>query len=418
MGKLELSEKERGRLRIVREIAVGRMTIRKGAEVLGVSYRQLLRVVSRFKESGAEGLGHGLRGRPSNRAESNKKRERILKLYRSKYEDFGPTLAQEYLEREEGEQVGVETLRRWLIGAGLWKPRQQGGRHRAWRERRAHWGELVQMDGSKHDWFEGRRGYATLMVMIDDATNRTYAKFFESETTWAAMEVFEEYVARYGLPRALYVDRSTIYETTRDCTVDEALADANPLTQFGRAMRELGVEIILARSPQAKGRVERRHGVLQDRLVKSMRLKRISDLGPANEYLAEEFVEDLNERFHVAPRSPTNLHRSVPRRVNLNHVLSLQEDRVVQNDWTVSWHNRWLQLSEKHHNLRLARKKIRVSELRGGTLRLTYKGKDLEWRELPAKPTIKTKRKQIQTGKKVPYRPPTKHPWRRRFQRD
>jgi hypothetical protein len=137
------------------------------------------------------------------------------------------------------------------------------------------------------------------------------------------MEVFEEYVARYGLPRALYVDRSTIYETTRDCTVDEALADANPLTQFGRAMKELGVEIILARSPQAKGQVERRHGVLQDRLVKSMRLKKISDLEPANEYLAEEFVEELNERFHVAQRSPTNLHRSVPRKINLNHVLSL-----------------------------------------------------------------------------------------------
>jgi len=418
MGKLELSKKERERLRIVKEIGAGRMTIGKGAESLGMSYRQLHRVVTRFKETGAAGLGHRLRGRRSNRAESKQRRKRILKLYETKYEDFGPTLAAEFLEREEGEEVGVETLRRWLIGAGLWSPRRRGGRHRAWRERRAHWGELVQMDGSKHDWFEGRRGYATLMVMIDDATNRTHAKFFESETTWAAMEVFEEYVNRYGMPVALYVDRSTIYETTRDCTVDEALADASPLTQFGRAMKELGVEIILARSPQAKGRVERRHGVLQDRLVKSMRLKGIKDLEAANEYLAEEFLEDLNERFGVSPRSPTDLHRRVPRKVNLKHVLSLQEDRVVQNDWTVSWRNRWLQLSEKHHSLRLARKKIRVSELRSGALRLTYQGRDLEWRELPGKPAREAPKKQIKRGSGLAYKPPAKHPWRRRFQRD
>ncbi len=418
MGKLELSEKERGRLRVVKAIGAGRMTRRKGAEVLGLSYRQMLRVLSRFGESGAEGLGHGLRGRRSNRAESKKRRERILRLYQSKYEDFGPTLAQEYLEREEGEQVGVETLRRWLIGAGLWSVRRRGGRHRAWRERKAHRGELVQMDGSKHDWFEGRRGYATLMVMIDDATNRTHAKFFEGETTWAAMEVFEEYVVQHGLPRALYVDRSTIYETTRDCTVDEALADASPLTQFGRAMKELGVEVILARSPQAKGRVERRHGLLQDRLVKSMRLKKIKALKAANEYLAGEYLEELNERFHVPPRSPVNLHRSVPRGVNLKHVLSLQEERVVQNDWTVSWRNRWLQLSEKHHRLRLARKKIRVSELRNGTLRLTYQGRELEWRELTSRPARAAKKIRPERGSGLPYKPPSQHPWRRRFQSD
>jgi len=418
MGKLDLSEKERGRLRIVKAIAAGKMSSRKGAEVLGVSYRQMLRVMSRFEECGAEGLGHGLRGRRSNRAESKTKRERILRLYQTKYEDFGPTLAQEYLEREEGEKIGVETLRRWLVGAGLWSVRRRGGRHRAWRERKSHRGELVQMDGSKHDWFEGRRGYATLMVMIDDATNRTHAKFFEGETTWAAMEVFEEYVDRNGLPRALYVDRSTIYETTRDCTVDEALANASPLTQFGRAMKELGVEVILARSPQAKGRVERRHGVLQDRLVKSMRLKRIKTLKEANEYLVQEFLEDLNERFNVVPRSETDLHRRVPRSVDMKYVLSLQEERVVQNDWTISWRNRWLQLSEKHHSLRLCRKRIRVSELRSGKLRLTYQGRELEWRELTGRPTREARKKPTKRASGIPYKPPTKHPWRRRFQKD
>ena len=184
------------------------------------------------------------------------------------------------------------------------------------------------------------------MVLIDDATNRTHAKFFESETTMAAMAVFQEYVGYYGLPRALYVDRDSIYETTRDSTVDEALKDAEPLTQFGRAMEELEVELILAHSPQAKGRVERRHGVFQDRFVKALRLQKINSLEVANHFLEIQFLDELNEQFHVEARSPTDLHRSVPRGVKLEHVLSYQEQRTVQNDWTVSWYNRIFQIHE------------------------------------------------------------------------
>ena len=179
------------------------------------------------------------------------RRERVLELYRAKYGDFGPTLAVEYLAKLDGEELREETLRQWLIGAGLWSPRRRDAPHRQWRERREHWGELVQRDGSDHDWFEGRRGRASMMVLIDDATNRTHAKFFESETTAAAMTVFGEYVGHYGRPRALSVDRAGIYETTRDSTVDEALQDTAPLTQCGRAMRELDVELILAHSPQS-----------------------------------------------------------------------------------------------------------------------------------------------------------------------
>ena len=413
MGKLRLSGKERQRLEVLSKVKRGEISLAKASELLGVSYRQVLRIWQRYESKGGEGLKHGLRDRSSNRKIDTGRRARILELYVSKYGDFGPTLAVEYLRKVDDEELDEETLRRWLIAAGLWQARRRGAPHRQWRERRAHWGELVQMDGSEHDWFEGRRGRASLMVLIDDATNWTHAKFFESETTAAAMTVFAEYVGYYRLPRALYVDRDSIYETTRDSTVDEALQDAAPLTQFGRAMQELGVELILAHSPQAKGRVERRHGVFQDRFVKALRLRKIDTLEAANAYLDGEFLDELNERFHVEARSSTDLHRSVPRGVKLEHVLSYQEQRVVQNDWTVSWCNRIFQLHEQHQKLSLARKKILVSELLDGTIRLTHRGRDLTWIELPVRPA-RAKPKTARTGEaKAPYKPAATHPWRR-----
>lgn len=416
MGKLRLSKKERLRVEVLSKIKQGGMSLRKGAELLGLSYRQMLRVHQRYESDGNSGLQHGLRGQESNRRFESGRRERVLQLYQGKYGDFGPRLATEYLRKEDGEDLSEETLRRWLIAAGLWQPRRQRAVHRKWRERKAHFGELVQMDGSLHDWFEGRRGKASMMVMIDDATNRTHAQFFEEETTAAAMTVFLAYVKRYGLPRSLYVDRDSIYETTRDSTVDETLSSKSPRTQFGRAMEELEVQLILAHSPQAKGRVERRHGVFQDRLVKVMRLKKISTLDSANQYLDEEYLDELNERFTVPAREKADVHRRVGRGVNLEHVLSFQEQRVVQNDWTVSWCNRHFQLHEDHHKLSLAKKRIEVCELLDGTIRLTYRGRKLKWVELTERPSRKRSTPAAKkASSKPPAKPPENHPWRRRF---
>jgi hypothetical protein len=299
----------------------------------------MIRIWKRYEAEGVSGLKHGLRDQPSNHRIKVERRDRVMDLYQTKYGDFGPTLAVEYLSKTDGEELNEETLRRWLIEAGQWSPRRRAAPHRVWRQRREHWGEMVQMDGSNHDWFEGRRGKASMMVMVDDATNWTHAKLFESETTAAAMTVFGEYVGHYGLPRSLYVDRAAIYETTRDSTVEETLKDSAPLTQFGRAMQQLDVKLILARSPQAKGRVERRHGVFQDRFVKALRLREINTLESANAYLNGEYLDELNEQFNVPARSLVDLHRSVPRGVKLEEVLCYQEPRVVQNDWTVSWCN-------------------------------------------------------------------------------
>ena len=413
MGKLRLSAKERDRAEVLGKVAKGGLSLSKAAELLGVSYRQVLRIWSRYQASGQAGLVHGLRDQASNHGIDAVRRERVLELYRTKYEDFGPTLAVEYLNKVEGEAVGEETLRQWLIEAGLWTARRRAAPHRQWRERREHWGELVQMDGSHHDWFEGRRDKASLMVMIDDATNWTHAKFFERESTAAAVSVFWEYVDYYGLPRSLSVDRAGIYETTRDSTVDETLRDAPPLAQFGRAMQELDVKLILAHSPQAKGRVERRHGVFQDRCVKAMRLRQINTLEAANAFLESEYLEELNTQFSVAARSSTDLHRSLSKGQNLERILCYQESRVVQNDWTVSWCNRIFQLSAEHQTLSLARKTILVSELLDGRIELSYRTRQLTATEVSARPPKPKTPAPDSKGSKSPYTPAATHPWRR-----
>jgi transposase len=419
MGALRLSVKEKRRLHLFASVKSGGMTLHKAAELLQISYRQAKRSYGRFAKEGAAGLGHRLRDRISNRRRTDNARAMIVQRYQERYADFGPTLAAEYLAKEKL-PVPVQTLRRWLIEEGLWQVTRSRSAHRRWRARKECLGEMVQMDGSHHDWFEGRRPWAVLMVMIDDATNRSYARFFEAETTAAAMTTFREYVARYGLPRALYVDRDSIYRITRNATIDEALAAAPPLTQFGRAMRELDIELICAHSPQAKGRVERRNGVLQDRLVKALRLARIATLEDANGFLDADYLAQINARFQVPPARATDVHRRVPRDVDLALVLSFQEKRVVQADWTVAWRRRWFQLTAANQKWALVGQRVTVCEQLDGTIRLRYQGRELAWEELPERPTPADRRRG-QHPKVTPkanharWKPAADHPWRRKL---
>lgn len=416
METLTMSRKERRRLELCGRVKRGELRLTKAAELAGLSYRQAKRVYRRYREESDRGLTHRLRGRPSNRCGDPGRRAEAVALYRERYHDFGPKLATEYLAREHRLLVGVETLRRWLMQEGLWQVKRKRSVHRRWRERKAHRGEMVQVDGSHHDWFEGRRAWACLMVMIDDATNDTYARFFEEETTVASMTTFRRYVDQRGLPQSLYVDRSGIYEPTRSATVDEELAETGPLTQFGRAMQELDVKLILARSPQAKGRVERRNAVFQDRLVKALRLAGISDLEAANGYLEETFLAELNRQFNVEPKRKADVHRRLPRGVRLEQVLSFQETRVVQNDWTVTWRHRRFQLTEGNQKLALVRQRVLVCERLDGTISLVYRGRELAWEEITArtKSTVKPPDQPI-GSERVSPRPMASHPWRRPF---
>jgi transposase len=405
---LKMSQKERSRLGVMQQVKAEQLTLVAAAQVLGLGYRQVKRVWRRYRQQGDKGLVHRGRGRPGNRTKPQQFKQRVLVRYAERYAGFGPTLACEHLS-QEGLAVDHETLRRWLLASGAWTIQRRRQKHRSWRERKPCFGQLVQMDGSDHDWFEGRAPRAVLMVMIDDATNRTHARFAEAETTRAAYDVFEGYVRHYGLPQGLYVDRDSIYKTSREPSIEEQLAGEPPLTQFGRAMKQLGVALDLAYSPQAKGRVERRNGLLQDRLVKELRLAGISDLKAANAFLEEQFLPQLNRRFCVAPAQPADVHRGVPR--HLKEVLSWEEERVVQQDWTVSWQGRYFQIAARHEGLCLVKKKIIVRELRDGTIQLVWSGQKLQWEELPQRPVRALRPKPPKAWVLVP--PACDHPWRR-----
>ena len=406
MGEhLMMSQKERTRLGIMREIKAGTMTLVAAAGVLRLGYRQMKRVWRRYQDKGDAGLVHRGRGRVSNRAKGKEVKQKILQRYGQRYGGFGPTLACEHLKADDGLEVDHETLRRWLLEQGRWNLQRRRQKHRQWRERKACFGELVQMDGSHHDWFEGRRGRAVLMVMIDDATSRTQARLFEEESTRAAFDIFESYTRKYGLPQSLYVDRDSIYKTTREPSVEEQLAGERPLTQFGRAMKRLGVGLELANSPQAKGRVERRNGVFQDRLVKELRLAGINDLEAANRFLEERFLPQLNKRFCVAAAQEADVHRAKPR--DLKEALSWEEPRLVQQDWTVRWKSRYFQIAKEHEGLCLARKNIIVRELRCGAVQLVAGLQRLRFKELPVRPRRKVER--VLKGKSPPA---LNHAWR------
>lgn len=411
METVRLSRTEAKRLELMGMVKGGKLTLKKASEFCGVCYRQMQRIWARYLKEGPSGLAHKSRGKGSNRRKAESIREQALEGYRTRYVDFGPTLASEELAKE-GLVVDHETLRRWLLESGLWKKKRKRQKHRQWRARRGHCGELIQMDGSHHDWFEGRGEYAVLMVMIDDATNRTYARLYPGEDTRAAMDVFGRYARRYGLPQRLYVDHDSIYESSRESRIDEELRGEGPKTQFGRAMERLGVDILPANSPQAKGRVERRHGVFQDRLVKGMRLAGISTIEAANEHLEKVFLLEMNRRFRQKAREAGDLHRKIPRGIRLKDVLCFEEQRVVQNDWTVRWRNRFFQISSRHEGLHLARRKVTVREHLDGKVVLVYRGDCLCFKELSQKPPPKVLRSDSFTPRKRSV-PAADHPWRK-----
>lgn len=403
-----MSRKERDRLTIMTRVKQRVMTLVVAAGLMGLGYRQAKRVWRRYQVQGDVGLVHRLRGAPSLRRHAPELRQHVLARYAQRYPDFGPTLAAEYLAGD-GLKVDHETLRRWLMAEGKHTVRRRRQRHRQWRQRKACFGQMVQLDGSHHDWFEGRRAECVLMVMVDDATGRLWAQFFEEETTRASYDVLEGWVRRQGLPRSLYVDRDSIYRCEGLGSVAEQLAGKAPQTQFGRAMESLDVELILANSPQAKGRVERMNGVLQDRLVKALRLAGIHDLASANRFLAETFLPAFNRQFNVVAASPADAHRGVPR--DLDEVLSWEVERVVQRDWTVASDGQWYQLDRRHEALSLARRKVIVRTLRDGRVQLIHRGKKLKWRGLPGRPVrVQTARAPVARVKPLPA---ADHPWRR-----
>jgi hypothetical protein len=417
METLTMSGKERRRLEVFGRVKAKELSLTKGAELLGMSYRQAKRAWARYRDQGDMGLVHRLRGRASNRHVQPGRKEQALALYREKYAEYGPTLAAECLARDDGLAVPVSTLRVWLSAAGLWQQQRRRKLHRRRRPRRAHCGELLQLDGSHHDWFAGRRGRAVLMVMIDDATGRVFARFFENESWDSAATTLRRYTQLHGLPRALYVDGHSIYRADWDPTPDEILAGMEPKTQFGRAMHELDVELIQAHSPQAKGRVERVNRTLQDRLVKELTRAGISDLESANRYLEETYLPRFNQQFGKAAAKRADVHRVVSDE-RLLRVLSLQEERVVQPDWTVRWQNGFLQLPRATARHVQPGDKVTVSEQLDDRLRIFAGDRELSWSTVrEAAPPRPATPPRGPTGSTQGQKPRASHPWRSRILR-
>ena len=369
-----MNRKERERLVLLSRVKDKELSRRDAAQVLGLSLRQVHRLYLRYLLEGDRGLVHRARGKPSARKTPEAERERAMELYRSTYRGFGPTLLAEKLGANHGIWVSHDTLRRWLIGEGLLERSRKGRRSRRRRVRKEKFGQMVQMDGSPHDWFEGRGPRCCLMVMIDDATGQMRGRFYPQETLAAAMEMFRVWCDEFGIPQSLYVDRAGIYRADREPTLAEIKGKRKPLTQFGRAMKELDVRLILAQSPQAKGRVERANGTLQDRLVKEMRLAGISSIEQANAWLATSgFFQKLSERFGVKPIDSVDAHRPVV--IDLSSVLCVKEKRSVSLDGCLQWQGRCLQLIDARAGL----KQVELWQQPDGTLRIIDGGKTVNF---------------------------------------
>jgi transposase len=420
-----MSARELRRAGVLARVKAKTLPLTTAAALMDVSYRQAKRLYGRYRASGGKGLQHGNAGRPSNRAVAPRERARVLALIRAKYsggidQRFGPTLAAEHLATEDGVTVDHETLRRWMLAAGLWSRARKRSPHRRRRARMAHRGELVQLDGSFHPWFEDRGPTACLLTLVDDATGATLGQFSPQETIWAAVAVLRLWVTRYGVPRALYTDWKNVY--VRLPNAKERETGAPPLTQFGRMCAALGIQIIPASSPQAKGRIERNHGTHQDRLVKKMRRRAIGALGTANAFLAGEYWADHNARFAQAPASPEDYHGRPPSARVLDRVLQLEEPRVVANDWVVRYHNRLFQL-DRQSPLPPAKGTVLVREDAAGHIEIHYRQRPVAWTELPATPQAAPTasaptapaphRSRVAPGRVTAHGPSPDHPWAR-----
>jgi transposase len=410
-----MSMRERDRLKVVSEVVEGRLGRREGARRLGITERQLRRSVRRYEGEGDAGLVHRSRGRPSNRRIGSSVREQAVAwLRQEKQEGFGPSFAAEKLAQYEGIAVSRETVRRWMTEEGLWQPRARKVTHREKRARREACGELVQMDTSTHDWFEGRGEEAVLISMVDDATGRPFLRFFPADTTAANMTLLRDYLLHHGRPLAIYADKASHFKTSRPTTVVEDLAGVEAETQFGRALRELDMEYIPAHSPQAKGRVERHFGVCQDRLIKELRLADVSTIQEANRFLEEVFTPDYIERFAQPPAHPVDAHRPIDG-YDVDAILSHQEERTVDNDYTIRYRNVRYQIAPKSQLPGLRRSKVTVQERLDGSLAVHWRDRYLQLRLAPApRPQGPSTPTPVRPPKaRETFRPPADHPWRR-----
>jgi transposase len=415
---ITMTQKELSRYEVIKKLIRKEINGTQAAKQVGLSIRQVKRIKARVIKEGAEGLIHKQRGKSSNRKIPKEKIQRIEKLIKEKYYDFGPTLAKEKLEENHHLKVGKETLRLLMINWGLWKPRprKKNKEYRSWRQRKEYYGEMEQFDGSYHSWFEDRAESCCLLASIDDATGiPTKLKFVHWEGVREAFDFWKGYLLKHGKPLSIYLDRHSTYKQNQKSVFD----DPKALTQFQRAMeRDLEIKIIHAHSPQAKGRIEIRFNNFQDRLVKELRLAGISTIPEANRFVEEVFIPKFSEKFGVLPQKKGDLHRPLTdyEKENLDRIFSIQESRFVNNDFTVRYKGKWFQLLENQPVLVRKKERVQIEERISGQIFISLRGKYLNYTLLPERPKkiIEVKIPAL-TRAKSNWKPPADHPWRRAF---
>lgn len=375
MGWLQMSKQELRRVEVLTEVLAGQRTAESAAGVLGVSLRQAQRLVARYRDGGGGALIHKSRGRPASNKLSAGTRELVLELVRQSYRDFGPTLAAEVLLARHSIAISRETLRKWMVKDGLWLSRKQRRSFHQPRLRRESYGELIQIDGSEHRWFEDRGEACTLLVFIDDATSSLMQlRFVPSESTASYFQALHGYLGIHGCPVAFYSDKHTVFRINRDAQ------GGSGMTQFGRALAELNIEIICANSSQAKGRVERANRTLQDRLVKELRLENVCDIDAGNTFLPG-FMDRFNERFALHATKPENLHRPLNVRTNrLSDILCHREQRYVSHQLTLSYDRKQIILERSELTEGLGGKYVDLYEFPDGRLEVRSQDRLLPYR--------------------------------------
>ncbi len=406
-GIIMVRQKELKVLHVIHKAIEGEITQVRAAEIISLSERQIRRIVKRILEEGDGSIQHRSRGRESNRQKPKKLKEKIIKLYQQKYKGFGPTLAAEKLFEIDAIQISDETLRLWLIESGEWQKKRKRKAHRQWRARKEHCGEMLQMDGSVHDWFEGRGPQCVLMAYIDDATSRVYGRFYEYEGTIPAMDSFKRYIRKYGIPMSVYFDRHTTYKSPSEATIEDEISGTEPLSEFGRALTELAVKLIHAYSPQAKGRIERQFNTLQDRLIKELRLRGISTMEEANRFLEDIYWAAYNKKFMVKAIHEDNIHRAVPKGLNLDKILCIRTGRTVRNDNTIAHNKKLYQLKESFPK----KTKVRVEDKVDGSMLILYQERRIKYAQIQARPE-KVHQEKPKVRRQTTHSVPADHPWR------
>lgn len=412
MDLLTMSKEELGRLEVMERLQEKRMKQQTAAEILGISIRHVKRLLRAYRRDGAAGLVSKQRGKPGHHQMAAETVRVALDLLKGRYADFGPTLAHEKLVEREGLKMSLGSVRKIMIEEGLWKAKRARTLEvHQMRERRACFGELEQMDGTDHDWFEGRSERCTLLVMIDDATGQLGALLFvPEESFFGYCALLRQYLAAHGRPAGLYTDKHGIFRVN----IPNAGSGDN-LTQFGRAMQSLEIPILCANTPQAKGRVERVNLTLQDRLVKEMRLRGIDTMQQGNDYLPE-FIADFNARFAVQPRSSLDAHRPVSAHQDLDHILTWQEPRTISKNLTVQFKNVVYQIHTDRPSYALHKAPVTVCEHADGGIRILYKARPLSYtifQKQPRQAEVVTAKQidHVLVNRSKAHKPAPNHPW-------